>query len=220
MSEPENFLTRWSRRKLEPPEPKAAEETPAQTDAAAPIDPAKPGGEPKPEFDVSALPSLESIDATSDISAFLQAGVPSALRHAALRRVWGAYPAIRDFVGLNENYWDAAGPEGVPGFGALDPNLDVKKMVAQVFGESEPEPEPPAAIESVIEPVDTSANDGAPPVASAGTDQPAQVPSAQTAAQGADVIVQRNENVALHQDVDERELDPAKPRRHGRALPQ
>ena len=220
MSEPENFLTRWSRRKLEPPEQKAAEETPAPADAAAPADPAKPEGEPKPEFDVSALPSLESIGATSDISAFLQAGVPSALRNAALRRAWAADPAIRDFVGLNENYWDVAGPEGVPGFGALDPNLDVKKMVAQVFGESEPEPEPPAGVESATEPADASANDGVPPAANSESDRSAQVPSAQASVHDANVMVQRTENVASHQDADEHEIEPTKPRRHGSALPQ
>jgi hypothetical protein len=91
-----------------------------------------------PDFDVSNLPPIETIGADTDISAFLQKGVPSALRHAALRRVWSADPAIRDFVGPNENFWDAAGPDGMRGFGALDPNLDVKRMVSELFGEIEP----------------------------------------------------------------------------------
>ena len=55
-------------------------------------------------------------------------------------------PVIRDFVGLNENFWDAAGPDGIPGFGDLDPNLDVRRMVSELFGETprqdtQPEPE-------------------------------------------------------------------------------
>jgi Protein of unknown function (DUF3306). len=91
-----------------------------------------------PDFDVSSLPPIEAIGADTDISAFLRKGVPSALRHAALRRVWSADPAIRDFVGPNENFWDAAGPDGIPGFGDLDPNLDVKRMVSELFGEIEP----------------------------------------------------------------------------------
>ena len=84
------------------------------------------------------MPPIEAIGADTDISAFLRKGVPSALRHAALRRVWSADPAIRDFVGPNENFWDAAGPDGIPGFGDLDPNLDVKRMVSELFGEIEP----------------------------------------------------------------------------------
>src|SRR5262249_4134009 len=91
---------------------------------------------PVPEFDPASLPPIESIEAGTDISAFLRTGVPSALRHAALRRAWSADPAIRDFVGLNENYWDAAGPEGISGFGALDPSVDVKHMVSELFGEN------------------------------------------------------------------------------------
>ena len=91
-------------------------------------------------FDVSSLPSIESIGAGTDITAFLQAGVPSALRRAALRRAWEADPAIRDFVGLNENYWnDVAGAAAAPGFGDLDPGVDVKRMVSELFGDSTPE---------------------------------------------------------------------------------
>jgi hypothetical protein len=66
----------------------------------------------------------------------MQPGVPSALRHAALRRAWSADPAIRNFMGPTENYWDAAGPDGVPGFGDLDPSFDVKRMVSELFGET------------------------------------------------------------------------------------
>src|SRR4029077_18518994 len=36
------------------------------------------------------------------------------------------------------NFWDAAGPDGIPGFGDLDRNLDVKRMVSELFGEIEP----------------------------------------------------------------------------------
>jgi len=218
MSEPKNFLSRWSRRKLEPPERKAVEEAPAQAEGAAPVDAAKPEGEPRPEFDVSALPSLDSINATSDISAFLQAGVPSALRQAALRSAWAADPAIRDFVGLNENYWDAAGPEGVPGFGALDPNLDVKKLAAQVFGESEPEPT--AAVESAADPADASANDPALPPSGADAELPAQVPSTQASADDRAGMMRCEENIASHQDDDEQQRNTVKARRHGSAKPQ
>src|SRR5262249_42936380 len=137
MSDPDNFLTRWSRRKREN-EAKPAKDDGAGSKQAAltenadekPVASAK-AAPPEPEFDVDKLPPLESIEADTDISAFMQKGVPSALRHAALRRAWSADPAIRNFIGPNENYWDAAGPEGIPGFGDLDPTLDLKRMVAE-----------------------------------------------------------------------------------------
>ncbi len=148
MNDPDNFLSRWSRRKRgadagnseaeisgEKPDNR---ETPAddQTRQLAAKDEA---GRP-PAFDVASLPPIESIDAGTDISAFMQTGVPAALRHAALRRAWTADPAIRDFMGPTENFWDAPGPDGtIPGFGELDPGLDVKRMVSELFGETTPD---------------------------------------------------------------------------------
>ena len=95
---------------------------------------------------MESLPPIETISAKTDIAAFMRTGVPETLKHAALRRAWSSDPVIRDFVGLNENYWDAAGPDGIPGFGDLDPNLDVRRMVSELFGETprqdaQPEPE-------------------------------------------------------------------------------
>ena len=152
MNDPDNFLSRWSRRKREAGvqsgrEANAPLERNDRGEAVTPPcgddkSPGTSGSEPPassvPDFDVSSLPPIEAIGADTDISAFLQKGVPSALRHAALRRVWSADPAIRDFIGPNENFWDAAGPDGIPGFGDLDPNLDVKRMVSELFGEIEP----------------------------------------------------------------------------------
>ena len=119
MSE-EQFLARWSRRKQEAkadhaelaPE-KAAEQGSAQSDRAA----AEPA---LPETDLSHLPPIESIDAATDITAFLRKGIPQELGRAALRRAWSADPAIRDFVGLAENAWDFNDPNAMAGFGPLD----------------------------------------------------------------------------------------------------
>ncbi|HZD61590.1 MAG TPA: DUF3306 domain-containing protein, partial [Xanthobacteraceae bacterium] len=90
MSEPENFIARWSRRKRE-----AADEAEATKPAAAPgapdeathadddrgeaggVPPARSGAsEPVSEFDWTKLPPVETITAESDIRAFLRAGVP------------------------------------------------------------------------------------------------------------------------------------------------
>ena len=61
------------------------------------------------------LPPIDSITAVSDVRAFLAAGVPEDVTRAALRRAWLTDPTIRDFVGLAENQWDFAKPDGVPG---------------------------------------------------------------------------------------------------------
>jgi hypothetical protein len=71
---------------------------------------------------------------------FMQPGVPEALSRAALRRAWSADPAIRDFIGLAENSWDFTASDGMHGFGALDP-ADAKRLLAQLFSESEPKVE-------------------------------------------------------------------------------
>lgn len=82
----------------------------------------------------SDLPSLGEIDADTDITGFLQAGVPPDLRIAALRRAWAVDPDIRDFKNMQENDWDFDDPYGAPGFGALGPEIDIEEMVAQIFG--------------------------------------------------------------------------------------
>jgi hypothetical protein len=86
--------------------------------------------------DVTALPSLDSIDAQTDITVFLQSGVPAELRLAALRRAWTVDPAIRDFRELSENDWDFNNLDSIAGFGELGPEVDVNTMVVQIFGEA------------------------------------------------------------------------------------
>ena len=98
------------------------------------------GGEPRglasqeAEFDPASLPPVESIDAGTDVSAFLRPGVPAELAQAALRRAWATDPAIRDFVGPAENAWDFNAPGGVPGFEPLRAIDDVQRLAAQVLG--------------------------------------------------------------------------------------
>ncbi|MFN3350672.1 DUF3306 domain-containing protein [Pseudorhodoplanes sp.] len=151
MTEREDFLKRWSRRKRE-----AKVEEPSLRDDTLPATPAKEEVErPKAHaqdaparsetgeaattepFDLSKLPSLDSIGPDTDIRMFLQPGVPASLSRAALRRAWSADPAIRDFIGLSENSWDFTASDGMPGFGVLDP-ADAKRLLAQVFAPQEP----------------------------------------------------------------------------------
>ena len=153
MSEPEHFLSRWARRKQEvareesaPDEAKAqkigtvSEAAPgaANLDAQAEnMDGQAGDGEKReePAFDLSKLPSIESITAETDIRPFLAAGVPASLRQAALRRAWVADPKIRDFIGIAENQWDFTAGGNAPGFDFSPPLGDVKRMVADIFGE-------------------------------------------------------------------------------------
>ena len=240
MNDPDNFLSRWSRRKREADKPTAenAEGPPAVTPAEGRTPDAGESDQASaaPAFDPDLLPPIESIGAGTDISDFLRPGVPEALRHAALRRVWSADPTIRDFVGINENYWDAAGPDGVPGFGALDPGFDVKRMVSELFGERPREaatpdqatgPEDPKDPRDPRKPGDSS--DAAAPSAAGGMSRagaPAaepEKPDEQRAA-GDPLLSQRNENVALQIKDDSepgREAPVAnRSRRHGGAMPQ
>jgi hypothetical protein len=217
MSDQEKFLARWSRRKREPPDKQAPKQSPPAADVSS-VESAPPAPKAEaPQFDISTLPSLDSIGAKSDIRAFLQAGVPSALRLAALRRAWSADPAIRNYIGPNENFWEGAGPGGVPGFGELDPNLDVKKLVAEVFGEAEKEPRGATEIVSPTEqPSRTDVSRSAAPAASeSGQGEPQP-----SAAQDADPLLHRDENVASHHDDLQQEAAASRRRRHGGAMPQ
>ena len=128
----EDFLKRWSRRKRDVAKEEAAR-TPAPDAAEAP-EPSAPD-ETETQFDPASLPPIESITALSDVTAFLREGVPAELTRAALRRVWTADPAIRDFVGLAENAWDFTDPNAMPGFGPLEATEEVRQMIARVVGE-------------------------------------------------------------------------------------
>ena len=145
MSEPENFLARWSRRKAEAEQPAdrahdANEklEHPKQPDQVAAE--AEKGEDKKEQVDLSKLPPIESIGPETDIRAFLQKGIPPELTRAALRRVWTSDPAIRNFIGIAENQYDFATGSDIPGFGPLTPADDVARMVSQIMREGVPRP--------------------------------------------------------------------------------
>jgi hypothetical protein len=163
MSDRDDFLSRWSRRKREAAEQATAPKSPLSPqsdgegsgvggaphpDAPSRVDPphhalraqgegegeAAHASDSEPVFDISKLPSLDSIGPGTDIRMFLQPGVPASLSHAALRRAWSADPAIRDFIGLSENSWDFTAPDQIAGFGPMLPTDNVKEMLAQIFG--------------------------------------------------------------------------------------
>ncbi|MBB4371107.1 hypothetical protein GGD63_003904 [Bradyrhizobium sp. cir1] len=132
MSE-DKFLARWSRRKQEA-KANATQPDPAMhDDMQSALPPATKDDDV--EFDLSSLPSIDSITSATDIKAFLRKGIPQELTRAALRRAWSADPAIRDFVGLAENAWDFNDPSAMPGFGPLDcSEAELATFVDRIIG--------------------------------------------------------------------------------------
>jgi hypothetical protein len=140
MTEPEKFLTRWSRRKRQGADDDVdMSATPSMSETSAPPNESAPVAEKdsgEPGVDLASLPPIESITAQTDIRAFLAPGVPRELAAAALRRAWSVDPAIRDFVGLADYAWDFHAPGSMPGFGPLEMTDDLRQVVARILGDS------------------------------------------------------------------------------------
>ena len=254
MTDPEDFLSRWSRRKRDartdirddgaaadrPQDDRPDVTRAAEPDASSPQQTRADVRDAKPDevFDLSKLPSLDSIGPATDIRMFLQPGVPEALSRAALRRAWSADPGIRDFIGLSENSWDFTASDGMHGFGALDP-ADAKRMLAELFRESEHKAEgdaQQASVDNAMTDVDASRNEESSPDLASHTEveTSAGVPDDQGQA-GENVMLQSSNpelvSVALQQNPLEAAREPISessstpesipmPRSHGRALPQ
>jgi len=123
-----SFLSRWSQRKqaaeqeLEDPARKPEKRAPragaeggaedrAQTTAA--VDPAEVEAVEVEAagFDLKDLPDIDKMDAGSDFTVFLRAGVPKALKRRALRKLWRVDPVLGFIDGLDDynlDYTDAA----------------------------------------------------------------------------------------------------------------
>jgi hypothetical protein len=240
MSEP--FLARWSRKKIEAEREADREAAPASEPAAAetsrdhessaapPAQAADAENDQASQVDLAALPPIESIGPATDIRAFLQAGVPSELTRAALRRVWTSDPTIRDFIGIAENQWDFASETGVPGFGPLKAIDEVRRLAAQVASEVERSApavdpaEPATASEQPLESIDSKSAEAGldakrEDIAAISQDQRRQNEPPSPAAAS---IVQRNEADAAPQNENQKDEHSALPTRrvHGRALPE
>ena len=248
MNDPENFLTRWSRRKrtadesVPPagderdqsktevcPDERAADAVPPQPVPAANVETTEPA------FDLSQLPPIESITAETDVRGFLAPGVPADVRLAALRRAWAADPKVRDFVGLNDYDFDFHTPGAIPGFGPLEMTDALRQEVVRIVSGWQPEPEASEA-KQATEPA-SAAKPGTLPTqpaaaieeinaqaeataeaSDAGPDQPAQD---QVELIGPKVTTQRNTDSAASQQEHSppENLHTLARRGHGRALP-
>jgi hypothetical protein len=247
MSEPENFIARWSRRKTAAQD---AEAKPAVAPAAAPTRADDGGGDrkendaapalgsvPEPSaaaFDPAKLPPIESITAETDIRAFLAPGVPAHLTRAALRRAWASDPNIRDFVGLSENSWDFNAPNAIAGFGPLEMTDALRQEVARMLGRGvageAPNPVPaqaaPQEMASSSQEGAAQSADPAPELTAEGLDSSAAPPSDEGAGKpgehaGSEPLPHRNKAADAAQpgpeNVDDNQLIAK--RLHGGALP-
>jgi uncharacterized protein DUF3306 len=158
MSEREDFLARWSRRKHQAAE--HAEKAPIAAEPDAPeqqaerddsLDIENPFQATEPLFDPATLPAIESISAETDIRAFLSPGVPAELTRAALRRVWTTDPKIRDFIGLADYAWDFHAPNGMAGFGPLEMTDELRRGIMAMLSRNQPREDLPASASSEVE---------------------------------------------------------------------
>jgi hypothetical protein len=222
MSDDENFLARWSRRKrgaaLDARDRRRPENAARATASEAP--PAvSPSNETQPPFDLASLPTIDSIGAGSDIRGFLSAGVPAALTRAALRRAWSADPTIRDFIGLSENSWDFNAPGGVPGFGSITAE-EVQRLLAKLGGEEDAaDPVPPLV-------ANLAGDDATPPARNSDPVADGSVDDLGTPNHDAGIdhvapaVGGEASSIATQHEPGERECSPTSPRRgHGGALP-
>jgi hypothetical protein len=222
MSYPQDFLARWSQRKREAACKAAEQEPPANPIAGsrsdgrdAPHGPLPVSGEGDATvaagFDLSQLPPLESITPETDMRAFLAPGVPVELARAALRRVWAADPAIRDYIGLSENSWDFTAPGSMPGFGPLEMTDDLRQAVERILGSAAERPEAVGNAHSVEAVPHQAANDAT----------TRDVPQKTEESHKFDEMRQHSaKNVAAQTISEKREqIQSIGRKRHGRALP-
>jgi hypothetical protein len=135
---------------------------------------------------------------------------------------------------LQENDWDFTAPNGVPGFGELPPDFDVKKLVAQIFGEPDKEREAAPVNTPLAAPPETQraaiAEETAPLAKPAGIASSSEIGASRLPTETAAMpelaaeqlqvgLVQRDNDTASHNTPDVQCNRPNTPRRHGRALP-
>lgn len=94
------FLHRWSVRKA-----KARDGVPAPEDEAVEAEAQSSTDEPAVEAEVEPapdLPDVETLDASSDYTAFLGKNVPQDIANLALRKLWRSDPVLANLDGLND----------------------------------------------------------------------------------------------------------------------
>jgi hypothetical protein len=215
-----SFMARWSQRKHE------ANQRDIDAPAASPDTGPVAESDAAQAFDLSSLPKLEDMTATTDITGFLRQGVPEQLRNAALRKSWALDPAIRNYVNPALDYaYDWNTPGGVPGSSEIGAGVDVARLVSQIMGDGEP-PEAAVAPEKApagdpTQPLGPNAIQASKPDLPAqavrlGNETVSMVQKPANAEEGS-----RSEGVRVEDNQDGRPAAPQQAlRRHGSAKPQ
>jgi hypothetical protein len=239
MSDSEHFLSRWSRLKSEEKVAPGGNSRPTEDSEDAGSEGLLSGADDiGASFDASALPDVETIEARSDIRAFLAADVPNDLKVAALRRAWSSDPSIRDFIGLSEDLGDFNAPEAIIGFGPVEADR-IQGLLERILAQPEaPGPDrerasaplPEMVERARIDAVAVDASPGGPAtLAPAPLSQTAETVSLSHGGVGADRSGRQNisqcdkPEVAAQQPDTMSRMDKAPRllrRRHGSALPE
>lgn len=210
----DSFLARWSRLKRGV-SPAPADE--AEIDATeAPVqEPPLPEGKSLDDL-VAELPKVEDLVPGQSLAAFMQPWVPTAIRNAALQRMWLLDPEISGYVNPALDYaydYNALCPP--PGFGPMEASQEMIGEVAQMFdralGRAGAVEEARAAPEPSAEPADETADRD--PAAALVATQTASLSAAPAAVPAA------NTDAALHDKSSEPKDLRISVRRHGGALP-
>ena len=90
-------LSQWSQRKIKARKTEILEKADLQEAAK---EPTVPGNTKDPALE--DLPALDSLNADSDFTKFLQTDVPPMLKKAALRKLWTSDPVLANVDGLND----------------------------------------------------------------------------------------------------------------------
>lgn len=109
------FLSRWARRKSEArnssqAKGKAAEKSREENPVDGEVSASTEAGEEERQRaeeearnrEAAEAVDMETLDYESDYSVFFKAGVPSALKNQALRRLWRSNPVLANLDGLND----------------------------------------------------------------------------------------------------------------------
>lgn len=198
------FLSRWSRLKRGAEGPAPAPE-PTAIEAGAPEEAGTDGK--SLEERLAELPRLDELVPGQSVAAFMQPWVPTALRNAALQRMWLLDPAISGYVDPALDYaYDYNTLGAAPGFGPMETSSEAVQEVAAMFdralGRLPPEEAGP----------DASAGDGE---ADARENPAIAIASEPPRA----AVFPAADHAAAHNNTSDRnDLRPVV-RRHGRALP-
>lgn len=117
-AEDDNFISRWSRRKLEARERSSPADEAAKGETEAPVSSGealtREQGKGEPELiDASEFEDIDfdKLDYNADYTRFMRKGVPEVIQRRALRALWNSDPVLANLDGLNdydEDFTDAA----------------------------------------------------------------------------------------------------------------